>query len=51
MRNAYKILAGNLKGRDHWEVLGVERRIILKWGYNVCVWFLWLRIGAGQGPL
>jgi hypothetical protein len=30
-RNAYKILFKNLKGRDHLEDLGVDRRVILKW--------------------
>jgi hypothetical protein len=31
MRNAYKILVGNLRGRDHSEELGVAERIILEW--------------------
>jgi len=31
MRNAYKILVGNLKGRDHWEDQGVDGNIILEW--------------------
>jgi hypothetical protein len=31
MENAYKILIGNLKGRDHPEDLGIDWRIILKW--------------------
>jgi len=30
MRNAYKILVGNLKGRDHLEYLGVDGKIILE---------------------
>jgi hypothetical protein len=30
MRNAYRILLGNLKGRDHSEDLGVDGRIILR---------------------
>jgi hypothetical protein len=29
--NAYKILVGYLKGRDHSEDLGVDGRIILQW--------------------
>jgi hypothetical protein len=29
-RNAYKILVGNLKGRDHLEYLGVDGKIILE---------------------
>jgi hypothetical protein len=28
VRNAYKILVGNLKGRDHSEDLGIDGRII-----------------------
>jgi hypothetical protein len=31
MRNAYKILVGNLKGIDHLEYIGVDGRIILEW--------------------
>jgi hypothetical protein len=43
IRNAYKILVGNLKGRDHSEDLGVEATIILEWmlmgiGWKVMVW-------------
>jgi hypothetical protein len=30
MKNAYKILVGSLKGRDHSEDEGVDGRIILK---------------------
>jgi hypothetical protein len=30
MRNAYKILFGNLEEREHSENLGVDGRIILK---------------------
>jgi hypothetical protein len=30
MRNAYKIWLENLKGEDHSEDLGVDRRIILE---------------------
>jgi hypothetical protein len=31
MRNAYKLMVGNLKGRDHSEDLGVVGKIILEW--------------------
>jgi hypothetical protein len=31
MRNAYRILVGKLKGRDHLDDLGVDTRIMLKW--------------------
>jgi hypothetical protein len=30
MRNAYKILVANLKGRDHLEELDVDARLILE---------------------
>jgi hypothetical protein len=30
VRNAYKILLESLKGRDHSEDTGIDRRIILK---------------------
>jgi hypothetical protein len=50
MENAYKILVGNLKGRDHSEDLGVGGRIILEQILGKCnekLWngFIWLRIG------
>jgi hypothetical protein len=31
MRNAYSVLVGNLKGRDHSEDVGVDGRMILEW--------------------
>jgi hypothetical protein len=31
MRNLYKILVGNLKGRGHSEGLGVDGAILLEW--------------------
>jgi hypothetical protein len=31
MRNAYKILVGKLKGKDHTEDLGIGERMILEW--------------------
>jgi hypothetical protein len=34
MRNAYIIFVENLNGRDHYEDLGEDRRIILKWILN-----------------
>jgi hypothetical protein len=30
-RNAYNILVGNLKERDHLEDIGVDGRVILEW--------------------
>jgi hypothetical protein len=31
MKNAHKILIGNLNGRNHFRGMGVDGRIILKW--------------------
>jgi hypothetical protein len=31
MRNACKLLSGNLKGKDHSENIGFDGRIILEW--------------------
>jgi hypothetical protein len=31
IRNAYKVLVENLKGRDHSEDVGIDGRIILEW--------------------
>jgi hypothetical protein len=31
VRNAYRILVGNLKGRVYLEFVGVDSQIILKW--------------------
>jgi hypothetical protein len=50
IKNAYKILVGNLKRRDRSENRGVVERIILEWilGEKVGkVWTgcIWLRIG------
>jgi hypothetical protein len=51
MRNAYKILVGNLKGRHHSEDVGVDEKIILEWllgkqGEKLWTRFIWLRIGT-----
>ena len=46
---------GNLKERDHFEDLGLNGRIILKWTfhkyYGVWTGFMWLRRGTGGGML
>jgi hypothetical protein len=42
----------SLKGGDHWEDLGVDRRITLIWifgkqGLGMCIGFVCFRIGTG----
>jgi hypothetical protein len=52
--NAYNILVGEPKGRDHSEVLGVDGKIILECilgKYGGKVWCIRLRIGTYGGPL
>jgi hypothetical protein len=54
MRNAYKIIVCNLKGKDHLRHLVTEVRIILKWisrRYSVGMWtrFIWVMLGFGGG--
>jgi len=51
MRNAYRILVGNLMGRDHLEDLGIYGRIIIKWilkqwDMTVITGFIWQRTGS-----
>jgi hypothetical protein len=46
----------SLKGRNHSEDLGIDKRIILKWilgrqGWRVSIGFIWLRIVTGGGLL
>jgi hypothetical protein len=48
MRDAYNILVGKLKGRDHSD-LGVDGRTMLEWmllryGGKVWIGCIWLRI-------
>jgi hypothetical protein len=54
-RNPYKILVGNLKGRDHMEDLDVYERIkkgiLGKLGGSVWTEFVWLRIWTAGGFL
>jgi hypothetical protein len=54
MIDAYKILGGKSEGRNHSEDLGVDRKITLewilgKWGGNVWIGCIWLRIGIMAG--
>jgi hypothetical protein len=56
MRNVYKILVGNLKGRDHSKNLGADGRIILDWIFEkevekLCTGCIWLGIGTSGGLL
>jgi len=53
-RGAYRVLMGNLRGRELLEDPGVDGSIILKWifrKWNVGVWtgLSWLTIGTGGG--
>jgi hypothetical protein len=46
----------NLKGRDHSEYLGVDRKIILEWilgklSRKMWMGFMWLRIATSGGLL
>jgi hypothetical protein len=45
-KNVYKVLIGKREGKDHWEELDVDGRIILKCILEKGVWtgFIWLRI-------
>jgi hypothetical protein len=56
IRNAYKILAVELEGRDHSEDLRLGGKIVLKWifgKYDRKTWtgLRWLRIGTTAGLL
>jgi hypothetical protein len=55
-RNAYNILVGNLKERDHLEELGVDGKIIVgcisrKWSGNFWIGCIRLRIRTNGGVL
>jgi hypothetical protein len=45
--------SGNLMGRNHFEDLDLDKRIILKMDLKEVVWkdVGWLRIGTGEGRL
>ena len=54
-RSAYRVWQGNLNERVHFEDLGVDEWIILKWILRKWdgAWtgLKWLRIGTGGGHL
>jgi hypothetical protein len=50
-REVYRVLVGNLRGRDQWGDPGVDWRIILRlifrmWDVEVWTGWSWLRIGT-----
>jgi hypothetical protein len=56
MRNACKILFGNLKGRDNAEDIGVDGKIILEWilgkgSGKICPGIIWIRTENSGGIL
>jgi hypothetical protein len=56
MRNAYKIMVGNLKSREHLQDIGVDGRIISEWTLEkqsgkVITGFIWLRPVSSGGLL
>jgi hypothetical protein len=54
-RGVYRVLAGKPEGKNHFEDLGVDGRIILRWILRKFegAWtgLIWLRIGTGGGHL
>jgi hypothetical protein len=55
-RGAYRIFVGKPKGRRLFEDPGIDGRITLRWifrKWDVGTWtgLIWLRVGAGGGPL
>jgi hypothetical protein len=55
-RGAYRIFVGKRKGRRLFEDLVIDGRITLRWifrKWDVGTWtgLIWLRVGAGGGPL
>jgi hypothetical protein len=53
-RDAYRVLVGNLREGDRFEIPGLDRRMILKsisekWDVGSWTGLIWLRIGTGGG--
>jgi hypothetical protein len=55
MKNAHKILIGNLKGRDHLERLGVDARILelilIEYVVNISTGIGWFKTILTSGGL
>jgi hypothetical protein len=49
--NAFRVLWGRLKERNHFEDLGINGRMFLKDNGKVWIGLIWLRIGPSGGLL
>jgi len=51
-RDTYRMLVGRPEGKNHFQDLGVDGRIILKWIFKrldeeFCTGFIWFGLGRG----
>jgi hypothetical protein len=51
MKDVYRVLVGRPVGWNRLEDLGVDGRIILKWGMRAWSGLIWTRIGTCGGLL